>query len=134
MKIDGITMANRLRTLAKLGQYGHTVKPHRLFVSTTACSVPWDWFNRDIGRVPFSGGGYAIKSERTAFASGGWAKLEKFAARYRRFHNYCTEVLPGWRQVDEINYADNSTEVVEVSNDGRKRQRMTVYPHGDVCF
>jgi hypothetical protein len=64
-----------------------------------------------------------------------WDYAARLQARYHRYVNYCNEVLPGWTRVQEINFADNSTEVVEVCKCGKHtRQRMVTAPHGDVCF
>lgn len=54
--------------------------------------------------------------------------------RHERFCDYIRETLPGWKVVDTVYYMDNSVEVVEESKDGRRRQRMTTAPHGDICF
>jgi|GEM_PF-3869030 len=64
-----------------------------------------------------------------------WDRLAAFAERYRRFCRYWMEQAPRWTPVQEINYGDNSTEVIEVSaHSGAMRRRMTRGPGGDRCF
>ena len=58
--------------------------------------------------------------------------VAKFHARYRRFCRYMTEQRHGWREVDRIYFADNSQEVVEMSQlTNEMRQRMVIGPSGD---
>ena len=140
MRIENLTFADRLRFLAKQGQYGHVRQPHNYYPSdNTMSECPWDWMNREVARIPLKhpdGSVYAhkIASEPTMFNYNNWKKFCEFARRYRRFYYYLTEILPEWKETKKINYMDNSVEVEEVDKNGNKRQRMTVSPHGDLCF
>lgn len=140
MRIEDMTFADRLRHLAKQGQYGHVRDPHNYYPSdNTMSECPWDWMHKEIYRVPLyasTGKVYAwrIVSEPTKFNYDSWKKFCEFARRYRRFYYYLTEILPDWKETRKFYYADNSIEVEEVDKSGNKRQRMTVAPSGDVCF
>ena len=63
-----------------------------------------------------------------------WVRVARLSERYRSLVNYCREVLPEWREVDRIHWADNSVDVVEEDRDGNRRNRQLVAPHGDRCF
>lgn len=139
-RIEGMTFAQRLRTLAASGQYGHVRKPHNYYPSDYSMSdCPWDWMHREVGRKPLYDtagrlAGESIQSVPTAFDYKVWQRFTEFARRYRAFHHYMKEIKPGWRVVTTHYYADNSEEVEEVDTNGNRRQRMTLAPSGDLCF
>ena len=55
--------------------------------------------------------------------------------RYQRFCHYMTEQRHNWTEIRQDGFADNSIESVQVSAlTGEQRRRLTVCPHGDVCF
>ncbi len=60
-----------------------------------------------------------------------WQRIAKLSTRYRRYVNYCTEILPAWKTVEEFHYADNSIEHAQLSKFGQKRQIMVLGPGGD---
>lgn len=62
-------------------------------------------------------------------------KAVELLRRYKEFCRYMRETRHSWQKVDEIHWADNSVDVVEVSQlTGEERRRMVVAPGGDVCF
>ncbi|WP_090739322.1 hypothetical protein [Paenibacillus sp. Mc5Re-14] len=61
-------------------------------------------------------------------------KVARLLLRYQRYCYYCKEILPQWREVDRINFADNSVEVVQINRYGEKRHVMVTAPHGDACY
>jgi hypothetical protein len=107
-------LALLLRILASRGQYGHARSPRGYYMSEGYCSFYWD--NR--GVCP----DYPT-----------WRRVARLSSRYLRFCYHVSEVMRGWRQVEEIHHADNSVEVVEVSTSGETRRRMTLAPGGDTC-
>lgn len=63
-----------------------------------------------------------------------WEKLARLSVRYRRFVRHMTEVAPQWKEVERINWMDNSVESVQVCKHGTHRRTVTVVaPHGDLC-
>lgn len=66
-----------------------------------------------------------------------WTRLARLSERYNRLCHYYHEVVPQWKVVDTVYYADNSTEVIEEATagpkKGQRRQRMTCAPGGDAC-
>ena len=63
-----------------------------------------------------------------------WERLAALSRRYRRYHRYLTEVLPAWREIRRVEYADNSVVAFERARDGRERARTLVCPGGDACY
>jgi hypothetical protein len=63
-----------------------------------------------------------------------WNRVSALLDRYRRLLHYHEEIKPQWEYVNTIHWADNSIEIVERSNTGKFRHRMTTAPHGDRCF
>lgn len=63
-------------------------------------------------------------------------RARAIVARHRSFSHHIKELRHAWkREGGPIYYADNSVEIVEVSQlDGSKRQRMIEPPRGDACF
>lgn len=59
--------------------------------------------------------------------------------RYVRLVHYLREVEPAWRPdtgaspSGEVHCADNSIELHEINKYGKRRRRMVVQPHGDIC-
>lgn len=70
------------------------------------------------------------------------AAMARAQRRYGQIVDYLRNVEPEWRPDTEytgnetgiIHFADNSTELHEISKYGTRRHRMIEYPHGDVCF
>lgn len=105
--------ADKIRTLAERGQYGHSVSPQGLVMVHN----DYHEMSRTYGLV-------------TSLEE--WNALADLLFRYHRFLRYAEEEAPGWRVVETIHFADNSIEVVEVSQDGKcKRQRLITPPSGD---
>lgn len=53
MRIENLTFADRLRFLAKQGQYGHQRSPSNYYPSdNTMSDCPWGWMHREIARIP----------------------------------------------------------------------------------
>lgn len=63
-----------------------------------------------------------------------WKDLYNLNERYKRFCHYIKEIKPNWKTIEWIDYADNSIEVIEVNNQGEKRNRMIKAPSGDLCY
>lgn len=63
-----------------------------------------------------------------------YQEMAKLLARYQRFGKYVREILPEWKTVKRIGYADNSVEEIQVDRFGNKRKRMIVGPGGDACY
>lgn len=65
--------------------------------------------------------------------------MRRARARYVEILHYLREIEPEWRPDTSVSpdgmayFADNSTELHEVSKDGRRRYRMVTAPHGDAC-
>lgn len=55
---------------------------------------------------------------------------KKLAARYERFYDFVHQ----WKQIDTINFADNSVEAIQQDRAGNIRQVMILRPGGDVSF
>lgn len=72
--------------------------------------------------------------KQRGFSQAQWDRLAALSARYRRFVHYVREVSPRWREERRIEWADNSTDVVEVNRHGHRRTRQLVGPGGDACF
>lgn len=63
-----------------------------------------------------------------------YKKLARLLKRYVRFYNYCKETAPQWREIDRINWADNSIDSVQINKHGEKRHVQITGPHGDACY
>lgn len=61
-------------------------------------------------------------------------KLFTLQERYRSFVRHLQEVVPQWRNVDRIHWADNSVDIVQEDKDGRRRTVQETGPHGDICY
>ena len=135
-----MTFADRLRHLAKQGQYGHSREPHNYYPQdNTMSDCPLDWMNRELYKEPLKHPdgrvyAYRIASEKTSFDFNAWKKFCEFARRYRRFYIYLTEILPEWKKTNTFYYADNSVVAEETDKHGNKRERYEVMPHGDLCY
>jgi hypothetical protein len=108
-------LSNLLKEIAKLGQYGQSRNPKSFFISDSYCDYYWS-----PGKM------------KCDFDT--WKKLAVLSARYQRFVNYIEEIKPEWKIINTMYFADNSIAVEELSKMGTSRQRMTHFPHGDVCF
>lgn len=131
-RIEGLTFAERLRYLARCGQYGHACKPHQLHVSDSGPNdlwEPWSWRHRETGRC-----GTRILSEPTAFGHPEWQAFARFVRRYQKYFRFVTEVLPQWKTTKVIYYLDNSIEEIQTSVSGQTRRVMVLAPAGDACF
>jgi len=60
-----------------------------------------------------------------------YKKAVRLANRYRRFHRYCTEVLPEWTTVDEIHYMDNSVYATQIAKDRVTTRRVMIKPSSE---
>lgn len=62
-----------------------------------------------------------------------WMEVYRLNKRYKRFCHYVEEIIPQWRDIDKIYFADNSVETIQINRWGETRKVMIVPPHGDVC-
>jgi len=116
--ITSVSLAGILKELARRGQYGHSRTPDDFYISPGGHSYYWS-HSRDLG----------VTSQAM------WDRLAELSARYRRFVNYCHEVMPGWKDTGNVRrWADNSVEKEQASSDRTTRWVMVDGPHGDVCF
>jgi hypothetical protein len=109
------TLSKLLVTIARRGQYGHSRTPRTFYMGDGYCEYYWSSSNRDV-----------------TFEQ--WQKIAKLSKRYHRYVHYVEEVLPAWKTVENVYYADNSIEAVQRDRHGRTRQVMTKAPGGDACF
>ena len=103
-----------VRKIAARGQYGRPVAPAGLYLTESYTSFYWE--------AP------------TGITFDQWKSAVKLLGRYRRFRNYVLEILPQWKEVKKIYWADNSVDSVQVSVDGRERRVMIAPPSGDLCY
>lgn len=106
------TLASLLRAIAKRGQYGVSRTPRTFCVGDSYTSYYWSRCTDLLTHAE-------------------WVQVAKLSARYQRFVDYCTDVLPGWVEVERVHYMDNSTEAVQRDRAGNRRTVMVVAPHGD---
>jgi len=106
-----MTLAKGIKALAQLGQYGHSRHPRNFYMGEGGCSYYWD-----------NHGTFKTQSE--------WDRAVRLLNRYHRFCAF----VEGWKSTGEKRYwADNSTEVREVSRQGKERWMVLVAPNGDAC-
>jgi hypothetical protein len=90
--------------------------------------------------VPHSDYGMIDTFRRWEFTPEHRAAMQRAALRYKEIIHYLREVEPEWRPDTSVSptgmrsFADNSTELHEISKYGKRRHRMVEYPHGDACF
>jgi hypothetical protein len=109
-------LAALLRTLAERGQYGHARTPASYYMTPSYCS----FYHNNYG--------FVVPDHET------WIRVCALSARYHRFVGYVREVLPAWREIERINFMDNSIEAVQESRTGERRRVMVKAPSGDVCY
>lgn len=115
-----IRRAAQLRFLvATVQEAGWYRTPESLYLSTGGFSYYWSC---------------PAHWKQDGFSQAQWDRLAALSARYRRFVHYVHEVSPRWREERRIEWADNSTDVVEINRHGHRRNRQLVGPGGDACF
>jgi hypothetical protein len=141
MRIDGMTMADRIRHMANGRVLGHAKRsPAEIYIVAGGCAFyhncPDEWKRREVGREEIAGypGNWRLIMAKTNFGEREWDLLKAFSDRYRRFVHYVREVEPAWKYARTLYFADNSVEVEEVNKHGTTRRRMTLAPGGDACF
>lgn len=115
----------------------HTRAAQLRFLAATVQEAGW---YRTPESLYVSGGGFSyhwscpVHWKGQGFSQAQWDHLAALSGRYRRFVRYVREVSPQWCEERRIEWADNSTDVVEVNRFGHRRTRQLVGPGGDACF
>ena len=106
-------LADKLRAIAKRGQYGHSRTPANFYMSDSYCSY---YHSRAKDLVSFEE----------------WQKIARLSKRYHRFVRWYKENM--YTKGKVTYWMDNSisAEYTNVET-GKTETRMIEAPHGDVC-